>query len=216
MENITDYTALYALQDMVLKTVFSAETGFYLSGGTCLHRFYLHKRYSDDLDFFCNDNSLFRDYLRDAFDLLKSASKHFEILVDTRDFARLAIDKTLKVDFVNDRVPRVGHPALNNEGYKIDTVENIISNKITAILGRDEPKDVFDIVAAADCITVNWKSILDDALQKSMFEKDLLIDRLQSFPVEMLDSLQACEDGYISRVKNKPPDIIDAILQTYG
>lgn len=45
------YTELYDLQDRVLETVFSIESGFYLTGGTCLHRFYYNKRYSDDLAF---------------------------------------------------------------------------------------------------------------------------------------------------------------------
>ena len=35
------YPELFALQDQVLSTVFSVETSFYLTGGTCLHRFHL-------------------------------------------------------------------------------------------------------------------------------------------------------------------------------
>ena len=54
---ITDvYKELYALQDQVLNAVFAAESEFYLTGGTCLCRFYQAKRYSDDLDFFANDS----------------------------------------------------------------------------------------------------------------------------------------------------------------
>ncbi len=49
-----DFERLYALQDSVLETVFSTETEFYLTGGTCLSRFYQAKRYSDDLDFFAD------------------------------------------------------------------------------------------------------------------------------------------------------------------
>ena len=43
-----DYKKLYFLQDEVLKAVFDAEHEFYLTGGTCLSRFYVEKRYSDD------------------------------------------------------------------------------------------------------------------------------------------------------------------------
>jgi len=49
-----DYKKLYTLQDEVLKIVFETENEFYLTGGTCLSRFYVAKRYSDDLDFFTN------------------------------------------------------------------------------------------------------------------------------------------------------------------
>ena len=51
-----EYQQLYELQDRVLHTVFAVEQEFYLTGGTCLSRFYQAKRYSDDLDFFCNDS----------------------------------------------------------------------------------------------------------------------------------------------------------------
>lgn len=44
-----DYQELYRLQDKVLQVVFKAEREFYLTGGTCLSRFYFEKRYSDDL-----------------------------------------------------------------------------------------------------------------------------------------------------------------------
>ena len=49
---IRDYAQLYALQDKVLKIIFTEETPFYLTGGTALHRFYCEHRYSDDLDLF--------------------------------------------------------------------------------------------------------------------------------------------------------------------
>ena len=52
-----DYSKLYKLQDRVLSLVFEVENEFYLTGGTCLSRFYIEKRYSDErlLDDFDND-----------------------------------------------------------------------------------------------------------------------------------------------------------------
>ena len=41
---------LYPMQDSVLAQMNSEK--FYLTGGTCLSRFYYHHRFSDDLDFF--------------------------------------------------------------------------------------------------------------------------------------------------------------------
>ena len=46
---------LYPFQDEVLQIINLVETGFYLTGGTAASRGYLHHRYSDDLDFFVND-----------------------------------------------------------------------------------------------------------------------------------------------------------------
>lgn len=51
-----NYTEIYKLQDRVMDIVFSVENEFYLTGGTCLNRFYHEKRYSDDLDFFAQSS----------------------------------------------------------------------------------------------------------------------------------------------------------------
>ena len=60
-----DYEKLYQLQDEVLEVVFGVENEFYLTGGTCLSRFYKEKRYSDDLDFFTNNSARYRFAIRD-------------------------------------------------------------------------------------------------------------------------------------------------------
>ena len=52
-----DYKRLYALQDRVLEKIFSFKHDLYLTGGTCLSRFYHEIRYSDDLDFFVNNTN---------------------------------------------------------------------------------------------------------------------------------------------------------------
>jgi predicted nucleotidyltransferase component of viral defense system len=101
-----DYSDLYALQDKVLATIFAEDTSFYLTAGTCLHRFYLHLRYSDDLDLFTNENSLFRDGVRIAQDLLDAHEISFDPQVDTRNFVWLSVVSRLRVDLVNDRVYR--------------------------------------------------------------------------------------------------------------
>ena len=50
---------LYPMQDRILARLASIETGFYLTGGTAASRAYLHHRFSDDVDFFVNDDDRF-------------------------------------------------------------------------------------------------------------------------------------------------------------
>jgi hypothetical protein len=83
------FDKLYPWQDRILKVVNGIETGFYLTGGTAASRGYLSHRFSDDLDFFVNDDPRFTLWL--------------------------------------------------------DSAENILANKITALLDREEPKDLADI-----------------------------------------------------------------------
>ena len=54
-----DYSKLYLLQDKFLSWWVALDLPFYLTGGTALGRFYLNHRYSEDLDFFVNNEPEF-------------------------------------------------------------------------------------------------------------------------------------------------------------
>ena len=82
METI-NYKSLYLLQDKILKIVFQEYTEFYLTGGTCLNRFYFDKRYSDDLDFFTNSSHTFAYSAKEIIDRITQATYTIEQQVDS-------------------------------------------------------------------------------------------------------------------------------------
>ena len=206
------YTALYDLQDRVLETVFSIDSGFYLTGGTCLHRFYYNKRYSDDLDFFSNDNNLFREEYRATLEKLKNLS--FKVVADTRDFVRLQVNELLQVDFVNDRVKYCGNINRTENGLRIDNSRNILANKISAVIGRDEPKDIFDIYTIAQNEHVEWKLAIDDARQKCVFEDDELEFRLKNFPVLLLENLNVIDLAFRDELLRNYNSFVNSIASS--
>jgi predicted nucleotidyltransferase component of viral defense system len=216
MENKLDYKKLYEEQDKFLEIISGLDNGFYLTGGTCLHRFHINKRYSDDLDFFCNDNDLFREYSRELFDKLKMENVIYEINIDTRDFMRIKYNGHLKIDFVNDRVFRLGRSILTEKGYKIDNVFNILTNKITAVIGRDEPKDIFDIYSISKFYEFSWSEMIEVSLKKCFFELDLFIDRLQSFPVSLFERINAVDEKFLDEAKNGIFSLADNILKGFN
>ncbi len=205
-----DYKKLYSLQDKVLKSIFEIEDEFYLTGGTALSRFYQEKRYSDDLDFFTNNSTRFHFAVKN---ILAELSQEFNIETElnSRDFVRIKIDEQLQVDFVNDRVPRYKEPRVLDNGYKIDTIENILSNKLTAIVGRDNPKDIFDIYLIDQYYPVNWREIVDSAREKTLFSMDDLIVRLKSFPHRLLDSINLIDKHFLDKFEDEFPKIIKKI-----
>lgn len=209
-----DYPALYRLQDKVLSIVFSVTTGFYLTGGTCLHRFYQEKRYSENLDFFSNDNQLFRDDVRLVRRALVDAALSLDIRVDSRDFVRLIIDDVLKVDLVNDRVYRIGNNILTSGNIKLDNLDNIGANKICAVLGRDDPKDIFDLYTIFCSSDVHWSAILSAAEKKCSFDMEELRFRLESFPLSLLDMLQVKDSGFVSVLQEDYRLFINSILSS--
>jgi len=205
-----NYKELYALQDKVLDVVFKLEDTFYLTGGTALSRFYQEKRYSDDLDFFTNSSNRFGYAVKNIVsELLKNFVVEYEL--ESKDFIRIKIDSLLQVDFVNDRVPRYKEPNILKNGYQIDTIENILSNKITAVIGRDNPKDIFDIYLISKFYTIDWSEILKSAQDKSVFSFDDLIIRLKSFPPQLLQSIRLVDKTFLDNFENEFPQIIETI-----
>jgi predicted nucleotidyltransferase component of viral defense system len=172
-------TQLYPLQDAVLAVLQSSETGFYLSGGTAVSRYYLQHRFSDDLDFFVNDHP---DFLlwSDRFIQALLPSKAWSCTVANRDerFVRLWVqtaDVALKIELINDVPAHIGkireHPVLG----RVDSAENILANKVTAVLGRNESKDLADIWGFCCLQGLSLTAALDNAQSKAagIFAPDL-------------------------------------------
>lgn len=139
---------LYPIQDEVLGLL--DQERFYLTGGTCLSRFYFNHRYSEDLDFFF-DGTLYSaaqfeiDYLSYVSKI--KSSYEVEITVTGEHFKRLFIKKddiTLKMEFIYEPYPRIDR-VLRNKNFFIDSKENIAVNKLTAVYTRKTAKDFFDL-----------------------------------------------------------------------
>ena len=193
---------LYPLQNGVLNIVKKSGTPFFLTGGTALSRYYVHHRYSDDLDLFVINDP---DYSSHVTKLLKSfvdeeVDGRFKLgrsgIVRGKDFTQLfMVDKKnpeveLNIDLVNDVAAHYGRiidvPILG----RIDSMRNILSNKLTALF-RSEPKDVVDIQAIAKIEAFNWKSIVNEAKSKEAgVEPEVVYDLLMSFPIKHLDDIK--------------------------
>lgn len=206
-----DYKKLYTLQDEVLKVVFDTEHEFYLTGGTCLSRFYIEKRYSDDLDFFTNQSPRYSFAIKN---IKKALNEKFQFIaeVESKDFTRFKINDLLQVDFVNDISFRYKEPRVNENGYLLDNIENILSNKITAVIGRDNPKDIFDIYLIWKLYDFKWSEILDAAHQKAGFTNEELVVRLKSFPKELLQEIKIADYTFLDDFDKDFPKIIYEIV----
>src|SRR6056297_252689 len=206
-----EFDSLYNLHDRVLDTVFSTERLFYLTGGTCLSRFYQAKRYSDDLDFFTNDSPRFAYALRNVRTALQETHEA-TVEVETKNFLCLTVDKSLQIDFVNDGPFRYKEPVVTKKNYLIDNIENILANKLTAVIGRDNPKDIFDIVLIYTYYNFSWPEILNAAHQKAGFTNEDLAVRLKSFPKSMLEQINCIDCSFLENFDTAVSDIIEAVL----
>ena len=111
------------------------------------------------------------------------------------------------MDFVNDRVKRFGDLKYH-DGYRLDNLLNILSNKITAVIGRDNPKDIFDICLINQNIEIQWNEILAQAKEKLHFQKEDLLYRLETFPPTLLSKLNTLDEHFLNNIKKSLAGII--------
>lgn len=171
------FDVLYPFQDRVIQAINQADTGFYLTGGTAASRGYLQHRFSDDLDYFVNDDNRFSLWVERV---IQTLNKEWtcEVLMKEERFARLNLlqnDFFLKIEMINDVPARIGgiqnHPVLG----RLDTAENILANKVTALLDRDEPKDLADIWGFCSQMNLSIQAAITGAQGKAIgiFPADL-------------------------------------------
>lgn len=187
-----DYTKLYLLQDKFLSWWLTQGLPFYLTGGTALGRFYLNHRFSEDLDFFINAGTQYQYFIAELKNKITASFKvNIQQSLFADDFTRFFIadnDVTLKIELVNDVEYYAGSPESYSFGL-IDTPVNILANKLTAIVGRDEPKDIFDIIYISLNYSFHWQEIFFHAKQKAVINELDVEQRLVSFPVEWLENV---------------------------
>lgn len=191
---------LYPFQDGILKLVNNLKTPFYLTGGTALGRYYLNHRYSDDLDFFVNNEKNYSKYVQLIFTAIEKSSKEFDFLIDYPKIKRsqyftqifLILDESafLKIDLINDVARHFGSFPNDQILGKVDNWKNILSNKITALY-RLEAKDVVDIWFIAHAFSFNWMDIVNQAkIKEAGLDIINIFDMINSFPEELLDTVK--------------------------
>jgi len=206
---------LYPLQDRVLKVLDTLETPFYLTGGTALSRCYFNHRYSDDLDLFVNKEPRFGAL---AERIVNGLGFEFEVevVLKSESYYSLMINKILKLEMVNDVAFRAGELERKDIFSRVDNVLNILSNKLSAIISRDEPKDVVDIWVISKKTPVNWPSIFQAVGSKAVgIFPPGVAERLVGFPTGLLKRVKWVEgkqpnaDQFMADIG----DICDAMLK---
>ena len=144
-----EQTVLTPWQKSAVNTVANelALTGFYLSGGTALAAYYLHHRFSDDLDFFVGekpDTVFLHSFVEKLRGVLGASAVRYEKVYDRNQYFFTIDDKECKVEFTLYPFPSLGR-SLKKGGMRIDSLRDISANKVMAMLDRFDPKDFVDL-----------------------------------------------------------------------
>lgn len=121
---------------------------FYLTGGTALAEFYLHHRFSEDLDFFSE-----QEFAPEAiFAFLKAVQKQIGIkkIAAEQSFNRrlfflyLVNGQTLKTEFTYFPFPRI-EKGVKAGKLSIDSLIDIAVNKIFTVYQKPRARDFIDL-----------------------------------------------------------------------
>ncbi|MCL4382425.1 MAG: nucleotidyl transferase AbiEii/AbiGii toxin family protein [Patescibacteria group bacterium] len=120
---------------------------FYFTGGTALSEFYLHHRYSEDIDIFSEKK--FDPQIIISFMDSLSEEYHFKYQVETIEtvnmfFLDFGKEPFLKIDFNNYSYKRVEKSILQ-DGIYVDSLLDIAINKLSTIIRRTDIKDFVDL-----------------------------------------------------------------------
>jgi predicted nucleotidyltransferase component of viral defense system len=140
---------LSPFQREVLEAIFArAGDAMFLTGGAALAGYHLGHRTTDDLALFMVDPEAFQRarYLID--DAAAALGAKVEVRQDGPGFRRYAFvrgDVALVVDTVLERVPQLHAQKTRVGSVLVDPAEEILANKLTAIAGRMEERDLVDV-----------------------------------------------------------------------
>ncbi|MBI5701456.1 nucleotidyl transferase AbiEii/AbiGii toxin family protein [Candidatus Saganbacteria bacterium] len=151
---------------------------FYLSGGTALAEYYIPYRFSEDLDFFSENeidiNSIivFLKSIKtslgfEKFDLNTSYNRNIIVL-------RFGNNKMLKSEFTYFPFPSIEKPKTIG-GIRIDSVLDIAVNKIFTIYQNPRSRDFMDLFM----INKKYNFQINDLLKKARIKFDWHIDLLK-------------------------------------
>ncbi|MDP2741470.1 MAG: nucleotidyl transferase AbiEii/AbiGii toxin family protein [bacterium] len=122
---------------------------FYWTGGTLLSYFYLSHRFSVDLDFFSENLFKNNEYLIFINELKKEigADNITEIVRQNRRLYLIEKGKdNVKLEFVFFPFPAIEERKKIQEfSVKIDSLEDVMINKIHSTYERNEVKDIYDL-----------------------------------------------------------------------
>jgi hypothetical protein len=136
-----------------------------------LSRGYLQHRVSDDLDLFVNYDpqfALWSGLIADV--LLRQGNLQTTVVMRQQYFVRLLVtagEVTLKVEMINDVPSHVGELRRHALLGRIDSPENILANKLTALINREEPRDLADVWGVCTKLGLSIQDAVGGAASKA-------------------------------------------------
>ena len=143
-----DSNACTPLKRDFLHAWFAQERRFFLTGGSALGLFYLDHRRSYDLDFFTSDEVEAKEVQNLVHRTADRIDAECHAIQSAPDFHRFRLVRGGQreiIDVVVDRAPQLDPRKADFGVIRVDTLREIIANKLATLISRSELKDVVDL-----------------------------------------------------------------------
>jgi len=191
-ENITEN------MDKVAKVIFDTlDKDFYLAGGTALALRIGHRK-SIDLDYFINkdfDTLQLKNKILEIFHSERpaSAGRRVQILFEEKNTLWCLIDG-VKVSFIS-RFDILLDQAEVIDNFRLIGTKDITVMKLSAICGREEYKDYFDLACIANITDVRswifwWQKVYENVDITSWIIALSAVDMIQEIPLEISENFK--------------------------
>jgi hypothetical protein len=140
---------LTPFQREVLDAFFQRERDFFLTGGAALAGFHLGHRTTDDLDLVTLQQAAFERGRSVLVDVASALGATLDVRQDAPGFKRVVLNRGgdgLVVDLVKDVSAQLHLDKLDRDHIVVDPADEILANKLTAIVGRAEERDLIDVM----------------------------------------------------------------------
>lgn len=140
-------STLNNLQRDFLQVFFQRDNSFFLSGGAALVGFYFGHRETHDLDLFTLKNDVENGF-RLVSEVAKGLGAEVESIQTSPDFRRLIVKRgvdAIVVDLIREYVFQIDPVKPIISGIRVDTPQEILANKLCALLSRSEIRDLVDV-----------------------------------------------------------------------
>jgi len=140
--------ALTPLERDFLEVFFALEKRFFLTGGAALGIFYLQHRVSYDLDLFTTEQADWHEVENECRECASRIGATARSITASPLFRRLEIVRGGErevVDLVAEKALQIDECKNEFGSIRVDTLREIGVNKITMLVSRCEPKDLFDL-----------------------------------------------------------------------
>jgi hypothetical protein len=143
----SDNGKLTTLQRDLLRSFFQRAEGFFLTGGAVLVEYHLKHRTTDDLDLFTSEDRL-DEGVRVLLAAAEAIDAECQAVRTSPDFRRFLVKRKQEsavVDLVRDRVPQL-REKVQLGTIVLDHIAEIAANKLCALVGRAEIRDLVDVM----------------------------------------------------------------------